>query len=144
MADRCGPNLAPSALISAQRLTVAAAATGQATRLVVDLPWSEFTEAYQVTVVNLPTQEETDAAAALFLVQTEDNPGAETTALMLPNCEVLGAGCTVHQALPGWAKQAVIDVIGVNLFDFTERREVSVNVIVKRLDRTVREERKIQ
>lgn len=142
MIDRCGPNLAPSTPIAVVALTVAAAAAGNATRLVVPLQWGEFTEAFLVTIQNRRTLDEATPAGAAVLIGSDTD--AETAALQLPAAELLMPGCVIHQALPGWYKEAVIDVIGLDLGDLATRRDVTVNVIVKRLDRTVRTENRAQ
>lgn len=136
--NRCGPNLAPGVPVFIGTLTVAADATGQATRLTVPLPWGEFTEAFLVTLHVRRTATGEVPALAAFLIGSDTD--AESAALQLPACEMIGAGCTIHQALPGWFKDAVIDVIGLDMDDLTTRRAVTINVVVKRLERTVRTE----
>lgn len=135
-ADRCGPNLAPNVPIYAARHVVPAGSLD--TRVEVPLQWSEFTEAFLVTLVALPIVDGDPARYVRYLIGSDLDQAA--TRLMLPACQLLAPGCEVHQALPGWLKIAVIDLDGVAAADLTTPAAVEVNVIVKRLDRTVRTE----
>jgi hypothetical protein len=140
-ADRCGPNLAPNVPIYTGRHLIPAGSLD--TRIQIPLQWSEFTEAFLVTLVNLPVRSDGSTPAyARYLVGSDVDQAAAR--LALPGCQFLAPGCEINQALPGWLKFAIIDVDGVDMNDLVTPVDIEVNVIVKRLDRTVRTEDWVQ
>lgn len=134
--DRGAPNLTPNVPIFTGLLAVEAVANRG--RLVVPVSFSEFTEAFLVTITNRPTQTLAGflEAGLQFLIGSER--GAAPTFNTLDQAEYLGPGCIYRQAVPGWLEKIVIDARGVAPSDFNTRRDIVAQVIVYQLDRATR------
>ena len=138
--DTAAPNLAPNVPLFVGSLTVAAAATQG--RLIIPTPKGAFTEGYLVTITNRPTDEAGADTVAQFLINHPAPAGAAFNAL--PNAELLAPLCSHRQVVPGWLTEINVDVRGVLQTAYGTQADVTVNVVVTRMDRCTREDFKGQ
>jgi hypothetical protein len=128
--------IAPNAPVFTGLLTFTAGGAPDPTRLIIPLTFSEFTEAFLVSISNRPTQVGNSPAALQFLV----NSNMATKPPQLAQAEFILPGCSYRQPMPGWLQRITIDGRGVAPDDFSVARSVTAQVVVYRLDRVTRDD----
>jgi hypothetical protein len=111
-------------------------------RVIVPLTFSQFTEAFLVSLTAPPEQSGAAVplppAAVQFLINSQQ--GAQASFFNLPNCELILPGCTYRQPVPGWLERITIDARAVAPDDLDTRRTTNLQVVVYRIDRVTRDD----
>jgi hypothetical protein len=129
-------SLAPNQPVFTGRLVVLAGADRG--RLIIPVSFYPHTEAFLVSITNPPTQAGALPAAAQFLIQSAW--GDVATFRRLADCEFLPPCANHLRPLPAWLDNITIDARGVAPAALGAARDISLAVVVYRVDRVVRQD----